>query len=335
MKKAVKKILLTAIMCLTTAFLFSEDWFVCLGAFNSDHEAQEKVSALAVQNVKAYVKDFKTTGGSTIYRVLYAETIETLETAHIIRNSLIKNLGPEYSTPDKIWFVSVSQNIPEEIKSKRNLTIKDSTTGIPVDSADVNIDRKWNLKTDTAGVVFLPYEIPDGEHSMIVTKGEEYIPVESTMNLSSGKISTIPQVSIPKKVDYNRIQIVLEWGEYPSDLDSHLISEEGHVYFSNKIAGKGDLDVDDTTSYGPETITIREPDPDKVYHYFVHNYSDRYDSFSRRLSNSCAKVSVFVDNEFKCKFEVTPEQEGLWWHVFDITGQNEITTKDIVSNLEP
>ena len=59
------------------------------------------------------------------------------------------------------------------------------------------------------------------------------------------------------------IQIRLDWGTQPSDLDSHLAGPDGagtrfHCFFVNRTpVSFVDLDSDDTTSFGPETITIR------------------------------------------------------------------------------
>lgn len=76
-------------------------------------------------------------------------------------------------------------------------------------------------------------------------------------------------------LDQGTIRFVLTWGYQPKDLDSHLITpNEKHVYFAQKnpnLAG-ANLDVDDTSSYGLETITITELQSGQ-YLYLVHNYS--------------------------------------------------------------
>lgn len=61
------------------------------------------------------------------------------------------------------------------------------------------------------------------------------------------------------------MRIVLTWGDYPSDLDSHLVGPSPygsfHVYYDDKNAYYdgvlyNNLDVDDTDSYGPETTSV-------------------------------------------------------------------------------
>jgi hypothetical protein len=69
----------------------------------------------------------------------------------------------------------------------------------------------------------------------------------------------------------------LTWGELPFDLDSHLYTPAGdEIYYGspgNLIAAPfANLDVDDTSSYGPEVITISRLMVG-TYTYFVNNFS--------------------------------------------------------------
>lgn len=113
-------------------------------------------------------------------------------------------------------------------------------------------------------------------------------------------------------------KITLNWGEAPSDLDSHLFitDSEGnqeHVYFGNPEVIVGDsviyLDVDDVTSYGPEIISI--PDFPSVgrYDYYVHNFSVIPD-----IAPVTTRVEVIFNNQ---QYLFSPPAEGItdWWHV--------------------
>lgn len=60
----------------------------------------------------------------------------------------------------------------------------------------------------------------------------------------------------PVMTNLDGMRVVLSWGEKPFDLDSHLIFPGGHIYFDSKEGTDANLDVDDTDSYGPETVTI-------------------------------------------------------------------------------
>lgn len=202
---------------------------------------------------------------------------------------------------------------------RRVVFIKDSDTGLPVVSANVEIDGKWNVPTGDEGKAFLPDALDDGTHSMVVSKGAEYVPTESDFTLRDGELSEIPQISIPKKVDYERIKIVLDWGEFPRDLDAHVFVGERHVSFSSMNSEGIRLDRDDTESFGPETITVQGLE-DETLSYFVENYSDRSYPRSNALSASGAQVRVFRNNTLLRTFKIEGEAEGITWHVFDIVG---------------
>ncbi|MCA9548223.1 MAG: hypothetical protein KC613_27655, partial [Myxococcales bacterium] len=74
----------------------------------------------------------------------------------------------------------------------------------------------------------------------------------------------------------------LNWGEPPSDLDSHVTgpNAEGagrfHIYYSDRGRAVEDpfatLDTDDTDSRGPEITTLFRCLPG-TYRYAIHNYS--------------------------------------------------------------
>ncbi|MFT5284246.1 MAG: hypothetical protein ACI8TQ_000402 [Planctomycetota bacterium] len=106
-------------------------------------------------------------------------------------------------------------------------------------------------------------------------------------------------------------RIVLTWGLNPSDLDSHLLSPVGHVFFGTPTAPGINLDVDDVTSFGPETISIDNVDLGATYRYFVHRFSG-----TGSLATSNATVRLFYEGTERI-FPVVPGS-GDFWHVFDI-----------------
>lgn len=221
------------------------------------------------------------------------------------------------------------------VPAKRSLLIKDSVSGYPISEANVRIDEKWDTLTNEIGMAPIPDEVPDGEHIILVTKEGEYVPTNSKFTLTDGEVSSISQISIPKLVDYERIQIILDWGEYPWDIDSHIIDGQKHVYYANRdVPNELNLDRDDTSSYGPETITIFSPKVESKYEYYVFNYTDQsFDGDS--LSYSNARVRVFWNNTQVGEFTITPGVKGRTWHVFDIENGSEIKVYDSLINWEP
>ena len=90
------------------------------------------------------------------------------------------------------------------------------------------------------------------------------------------------------------VRAVLSWGEHPSDLDFHVYKDSGSnatclqcqgggaqvcslerpvFYAQKKSFGGVNLDKDDTTSYGPETLTWDDVAQNGTYHVVVHVYS--------------------------------------------------------------
>ena len=94
------------------------------------------------------------------------------------------------------------------------------------------------------------------------------------------------------------------------------------------------LDVDDTSSYGPETITILEG-VYGTYTYAVHNYSNRNSSSSTALSFSGAVVKVFMGSMQIAEYHVPTDQIGTYWTVFQIDSSGRIVPINSVSNNKP
>jgi len=130
------------------------------------------------------------------------------------------------------------------------------------------------------------------------------------------------------------IKIALTWGSEPYDLDAHLtfpgsLGRE-HVYYSNKIVeGQAFLDTDDTSSYGPEIITVQSLN-DGVYRYSVHHYSG-----SATISTSNALVTMTIDG--LGTYVSTPPSgaagSGDVWHVWDVTvSGGEVVRVDVLDD---
>lgn len=61
------------------------------------------------------------------------------------------------------------------------------------------------------------------------------------------------------------------------DMDLHVVDPNGeHSYYSNKVIGTGNLDVDNVVAFGPENFTCIVPDGSSpvagTYHIYVHNF---------------------------------------------------------------
>lgn len=115
------------------------------------------------------------------------------------------------------------------------------------------------------------------------------------------------------------VSVKLTWGAAPSDIDSHLLLPNGgHIYYREEgsltDAPWANLDVDDTSSFGPEVVTIRKPMVG-TYRYLAHNYSG---SFAPGIMNSPTRIELNVDGVQQIFMPPTGEGSNRWWHVFDL-----------------
>lgn len=128
----------------------------------------------------------------------------------------------------------------------------------------------------------------------------------------------VSQFVMSQELEEGEVRIVLEWGEYPYDLDSHLIGHDVngndvHVSFRNKITDVAELDVDDMRSYGPETVTIKDNGAGE-YTYVVHDYNNTGD-----LGSSGATVKVYMPGQTSPKTYTVPDNiDSYSWMVFSI-----------------
>ncbi|WDA57264.1 carboxypeptidase regulatory-like domain-containing protein [Deinococcus aquaticus] len=173
--------------------------------------------------------------------------------------------------------------------------------------------------------------LPTGYYSLSASKSG-YISTSSTVSVIGQQTLNVGDRALsPELTGNGEWRFVLNWGAEPSDLDSHLTGpladgRRFHVAFYAPIStdslGSVNLDVDDTSSYGPETITVTET-PEGLLRYSVHDYSNQGDSQSGALSSSGARVQVFRGTALVATYNV-PNGQGDLWTVFtlDLTDPN-------------
>ncbi len=223
--------------------------------------------------------------------------------------------------------------------------IKDAQTGGGLAGIKVSLYEGFNNTSGNA--VMSVSSVTSGEYDLSIESGY-YTLVLSGSNVTdvSYNITITGDITrdftISAKIDSGKVRIILTWGEFPEDLDSHLKKENNikteHIYYHNKTLHNGDnLDVDDTTSYGPETITFNL-DKDYNYTYYVHDYINR-DTYedTTELANSGAKVIVIIGgDEENLTFEYNvPSKEGTVWKVFEIVNGEFRAKNDMYYVTEP
>lgn len=185
--------------------------------------------------------------------------------------------------------------------------------------------------TGTSDTASFEKEVICGNYLVTITKSD-YIAAVQNINVIHGIDQTVVIAISPKLTsidDSAAIRFVLTWGETPSDLDSHLFIKNsldqvvGRVFYREDEyeddTTSANLDVDDTSSYGPETITIDKTNKDYTYSYYVYDYSNRGDYDSKELSLSSAKVSVYAGSKLMYTFNVPYDTTATAWKLFDYT----------------
>jgi hypothetical protein len=139
------------------------------------------------------------------------------------------------------------------------------------------------------------------------------------------------------------VRVVLQWGATPPDLDAHMTGPNGttggrfHVYFGDQgsltALPYASLDVDNTSGFGPETITLAQQFAG-IYRFSVHDYTNSSDTTTARfLAGSGARVDLYINGLLARSFFV-PNAAGTLWTVFELNGSTvtAINTMSFVSD---
>lgn len=214
-------------------------------------------------------------------------------------------------------------------------TVRDATTFEALDGVTVTVEgTEYTTTTGSDGSFTIT--APSGSQTLTFSlEGYSFpeITVEvtagQTVELSEGATVASPQVSS------GNVRIVLSWGASPSDLDSHLETPGGQeVYYGNRTpTGAGaNLDRDDTSSYGPETITITDPQVG-TYRYWVYQFSS-----TGSLTTSDAEVQLYDSDGLFATYTVPTSGTGRYWNVVTMEYNGSeflVTVVDQIQSSEP
>ena len=197
-------------------------------------------------------------------------------------------------------------------------TVKDKR----IEGASVTLQRNGAQSvsgiTNTSGSISLGTSFADNKDALLIVKKEGY----SNLVVKCPCAGMTYAIS-PVMTNLDGMRVVLSWGEKPFDLDSHLIFPGGHIYFDSKEGTDANLDVDDTDSYGSETVTISKKHFGESYIYAVQDYSNKGLPNSNYLSASKAKVFVYVGSSLVRSYSVPAGKRGNIWTVFKLNPNGE------------
>lgn len=214
--------------------------------------------------------------------------------------------------------------------------VKDSVTGSGVGGLTLNVRRGMNIttgeticRTITGNLGEYELKLDAGHYCVqvvderILEEGQKkYYTTYFNIKVLGGMTIANQNATVSTELNEEQIRIVLEWGAAPSDLDSHLIGPASgggtfHVWYRDKAYSDtngivADLDIDDTSSYGPETTTIYHPVQGE-YTFYVHNFSGSPDI---KISDATVKVFSGNNNEPAYVFAIPLVGNGKIWTVF-------------------
>lgn len=236
-------------------------------------------------------------------------------------------------------FLMVAGNIDET--GTATGTITNALNGSGLSGVTLQVRNGWNnssegsviktVRTDSNGRYSV--SLPLGNYTLCASK-DGYVSTVINIIVQSGT-SSEKNGSMTPVASGDSFRIVLTWGNNPSDLDSHVVGtlsngNNFHVYYADKYVYDRNneicnLDVDDTTSYGPETITLNTT-TNKPYYYYVHRYNG-----NGYISTSDAQVKVYQGDRLVASFNA-PTDQGYadYWNVFAVKS-GKIIAKNTIS----
>ena len=233
-------------------------------------------------------------------------------------------------------------------------TVSDALNGRGISGVTIKLREEWNNSTGDYVENFSTTTNSSGQY-VIEGLPIGYYTLEATVNGYITTHSNILVLDDRDLVDFDfamtpvleegTVRIILNWGASPSDLDSHLIGKTpsggnfnvyyGDKHYHNNGVEMANLDYDDTSGYGPETITVLE-DINGTYTYAVHDYSNRNSSNSNAMSYSGARVRVLIGGRDGMEeFYVPTNRTGVYWTVFKIDSNYNVIPVNTVSNVKP
>lgn len=208
-------------------------------------------------------------------------------------------------------------------------TIVDVTTGSGLGNVAVSVQGYSQFSTTTGSTGYFSLTAPAGTRTLTFTRSG-YAISSYQVSVVEGTTTYIPESAIAASPDLGsgNIRFVLTWGSSPRDLDAHLRTPSGHhVYFGsrNPTGAGANLDVDDTSGFGPETITITNMQSG-TYVYYVHQWSS-----DGSLAGSGAQVRIYDSTGLVQTVTVPSYGTGRYWRVFtmnnyNVTIHNHLTT---------
>jgi len=242
--------------------------------------------------------------------------------------------GPTKITASVNSVGEFTPSLPTECK-KISFTVmgrvKSAQNAMMLDGVKVTVEGK-EIEGSTTSGSFTLHDVPGATLKLRYEK-DGFIKFERQLNVSGNVYAGgEADISMSPEMARDEWRAVVKWGEDPRDLDTYVKWGSRKVFYSamtkEGYGVTGRLEVDDTSSYGPETVYlsgIGNCDGDANLCDVKYEIND-YTGTGRMLERGDALVTLYngdnVAGEWKiadCPNAVTTDQyRKEWWHVFTL-----------------
>ena len=221
--------------------------------------------------------------------------------------------------------------------------VLNAMTSEGVEAANISLEAQGdsshsaNIKTEMDGSFSIELE---ADTYNITISAENYEEETFEFTIEENSNYSGEQFTISPSLASGSARIVLEWGDYPEDLDSYLIGTtddgtEVDVSFHNDQCTKNgeviaELDVDEMDGHGPETITLNNLNG--TYRYLVDDFTE-----SGKLQEYGATVKVYISGKSQPEVITIAPDAGVKnvWEVFELDhGKLNILNRAAVEDYE-
>ena len=215
------------------------------------------------------------------------------------------------------------------------VTVSNAATGSPLSNAVITVGSS-SATTNSSGVATLS-GLQSGS-ALISATAANFTATSRTADLTCTISNSVGLSLSPSSgtgaITANQIRAVLTWGTNPRDLDSHLTGPSSassgsltdttnrfHMYYAARTQDVAVLDVDDTSSFGPETTTISPPSGRTTLRAGLYRYSIHHFSGTSTIPTSGASVILYLagrQQEFRPPANSSVGGSGAVWTVFEL-----------------
>lgn len=226
-------------------------------------------------------------------------------------------------------------------------SVVNALTGSPLGGANLSLQptgngKTRNVTTDAQGRYSI-YIITPGSYNLSASAAG-FITATQGATVTGGETTALAPIALTPPLASDQYRVVITW-QSAMDFDAHLTGPAAnnlrfHVWWNettNLVSPiTAQLDRDDLTGAGPETITFTQAGG--PYRFSLHNYTER-DALS---STSLAKAGVIVrlfNGTQQIALYTAPDGGGTLWKVFELNnGQltfiNELSYEVDSSNIK-